>query len=57
MRGAEMAANLVFWSAMPASAWWLVRRLGWGLLAAGSAGVAIGVALALAVSWLISSRN
>lgn len=57
MRSSEMAANLVFWSAMPASAGWLVRRLGWGLLAAGSAGVAIGVALALAVSWLISSRD
>lgn len=53
MRGGELASNLAFWLAMPTVTWTLVRRLGWGLFAAGASGVAVGVVLAIAVSWLM----
>lgn len=52
MRGGELAANLTFWMATPASIWWLAARCDWGWVAAAAGGLGLGIAAALVIAFL-----
>ncbi|MBI5607356.1 MAG: hypothetical protein HY902_00585 [Deltaproteobacteria bacterium] len=55
MRLSDLAANLTFWSASPALAWYLARHRGWSWFAALPAGLLTATVLALVVAAAIGA--